>query len=521
MDLLEQSKKGNKDSFIGLASQYNHIFYKTSRLFFTNDKDIEEVIKNALVQTFVEITNISAEKDFLSYSLQILILKCNETQKTKALKTRKKSFVEEQISHLIEYLRMPTLLYYYADLSICEISKILKISDQETTNFVAEARIKLSEILKEKELLTDITKSTSNEEIDKSIKKLLKSDTSFGKNIFNNFSKYFYDINVEQQKYSYKQKNIFIFIIICLIFITFYCISKIIPNNINSSNIIFQNTNNLENINKGTFKPNFDNTEKNITSVKNNTNIANYLNEISITNATSDIKTNIFNTNKNKDTNNVVEPTQTPIKTNTSKPISNTQATTSHFNETDLEVFMENYAVGIERISYEEETLESNTILLYIAEQYFSTKSNKSSLSINTTYATTATNVHKYLSEITSTDYTKLDRIKAYNNYIRYSASSKSYLYGTDYSILLKENYDCSNLSILDKKDDIYTAQAKVTRTIDEQQTNYDITFTFKLNTNYTYEKFKILSLKAKNTSFTTDNTVHFVDLPSEEDEKK
>lgn len=518
MDLLDESKKGNKNAFIGLASQYNHIFYKTSRLFFTNDKDIEEVIKSALLQTFVEITNISTEKDFLAYCLQNLILKCNETQKTKTLKTRKKSFVEEQLVQLIEYLRMPTILYYYANLSICEISKILKISEKETSNFITEARLKLCEILKEKEFLADITKSTQNETIDESIKTIFKSDTSFGKTVFNNFSKYFYSANIEQQKYSYKQKNIFILIIVILLLITFSYILKVIPPKENAnSNVTFKNTTNIEKINKGSFNPKFENTENNKISNKPTT-ILESLNEVTVNNSTSNAQTSISNKNQNKVTNTTPH---TPIKTTTTNTTSNTQVSNSPFEESDLEVFIENYAIGIERISYEEETLESNTILLYIAEQYFSTKSNKSSLNIDTTYATTSTNIHKYLSEITNTDYTKVDRIKAYNNYIRYSASSKSYLYGTDYSILVKENYDCYDLSILDKTDDIYTAQAKVTRTLDNQQTNYDISFTFKLNTNYTYEKFKILSLKAKNTSFTTDNTVHFVDIPTEEDEKK
>ena len=527
MDLLEESKQGNKQAFVELITKYNHIFYKISKLFFTNDNDIEEILKKTFSQIFIEIINIRSEQEFLTSSIYTLILYCNEKENVENTKKSKKSFVEQQLLKIIEYLRLPTLLYYYVDLSTHEISKILKLSELETSNFITESRQKLSRELEKQDLIFDL-KHYSQNELDKVIKKIFQSDISFNKTIFNNVNSYIENTNLIQNNYKKQHINILFIIILFLILISIYCFIENIIQSQNSSSLInFDNTLKINNTNSKSqlvFKPNFKNEVNeniiNTNTIVTNTNTSN--NRNTITNTTINSITNSYSNTQNitikNSTSSLNDSTSTPIKLNTSSK--NNQAEKTTFDEFELETFMKNYAVGIERISYDRETLESNTILLYIAEQYLASKSKKSSLNIDTTYATTAENIHKYLTDITTTDYTKINKISAYNNYIRYSESSKSYLYGNDHSILLKESYDCSNISILEQQDGIYTATATVTRTLDSQKTNYEITFTFTLNTNYTYEKFKILSLTATNTSFSTDNTVHFVDIQSEEDEK-
>lgn len=515
MDLLEESKKGNKIAFIELTSKYNHIFYKISRLFFTNDKDIEEILEKVFSKTFIEIVNIRSEQEFLTKSIYVLISKCNEKEDSEIIKIRKKSFVEEKLSKIIEYLRLPALLYYYADLSTVEISKILKISELEASNFIAESRLKLSKELKKEELMENLPNSSANT-IDNAIKKIFKSDVYFNKSIFNNLNNHIQNTIFIQNKYSNNHMNILVLIILLLFGVVIYVIGQnLIEYSKKSYTVNFQNTleiDKTEKISKPILKPNFENKTKE--------NIINSNNLITSSTTNSTAKTeNIIITNTSS-AKNTIKSTPIKINNSTTNDSATPHSNSTTFNEFELEIFMENYAAGIERISYGEETLESNTILLYIAEQYLASKSKKSSLEIDTTYATTAQNIHKYLTDITTTDYTIIEKISAYNNYIRYSESSKSYLYGTDHSILLKESYDCSNISILSEQDGIYTATANVIRTLDDQKTNYEITFTFKLNSNYTYEKFKILSLKANNTSFTQDNTVHFVDIPTEEDEK-
>ena len=177
----------------------------------------------------------------------------------------------------------------------------------------------------------------------------------------------------------------------------------------------------------------------------------------------------------------------------------------------ELKTLIEQYAVGIERIDYQYENLESNTILLFIAKRFFDTNSSKSSLDIDTKYASTASNFHKYLTELTGKKYKDIEYINSYTNYIGYSKTNKAYVLGKDSSIITNENYVCTAIEVVDKENDLYTARAIIRRTANDVKTVYQITFNFKLNKDYEYQKYHITALNAINSSFYPDNTVHLV----------
>lgn len=338
-----------------------------------------------------------------------------------------------------------------------------------------------------------------HKEQDEFIKNTLKQDKIVSQPVLDEFTTYMENSNIKVKKYTHKQKNIFIFTIIILLLLVIvisfsllnkpYCTSeKPITNALSS------NTNN----NKNRIKD----------EVSNNT-----INENNTLNITEE--------NKVKNNNSIiVESNSNTTSTNTI--VSNiTQNSDDLKNLRELEELIERYSIGINRISYDNETLESNTILLLIAKEYFDSHSSKSSLKVDTTYAATLENMHKYLTELTENDYSNIPYISAYSNYIGYSNTSKTYLLGKDYNTITKEKYECSDLEITNNENGLYTAKANITRTLDKENTKYEITVTFKINKDYTYEKFNIKSLKARNTSFYNDNTVHLVNQASivEEDE--
>ena len=233
------------------------------------------------------------------------------------------------------------------------------------------------------------------------------------------------------------------------------------------------------------------------------------------------IDNSIVNQNTSKNILNDANKNIITNSTNTSIDLSDDNSVVVDFTDgldtEELREFMEKYSVGIQRISFDEENLESNTILLFIAKQYFDSNANKSSLEVTTNYAPTLKNIHTFLTELTGRDYSNIEYIPSYSNYIGYVKASKTYIFGKDYNNIKRENYSCSNLSIIEEKNGLYTATADVTRTIDKEITNYEITFTFTINEHFTYEKYCIKSLKVKNTSFYPDNTIHLVDIPVEE----
>lgn len=181
----------------------------------------------------------------------------------------------------------------------------------------------------------------------------------------------------------------------------------------------------------------------------------------------------------------------------------------SKVDKEELKVLIEQYSIGINRIDTTYNTKESNTILLFVAKKYFDTQGSKASLNIDTKYAQTAQNYHKYLSELTGNKYNNIESIESYSNYMYYSKNNKSYVLGKNSETLTKEDYVCTAIDVLGKTDDVYTGKAIVTRTVDDVKTVYQLTFTFKVNKNYEYQKYNILTLNAINSSFYPDNTVH------------
>jgi RNA polymerase sigma-70 factor (ECF subfamily) len=184
MDLLQEAKKSDKHAYNELVEKYNHIFYKTARVYFTQDEDIDTVLEPTFTQSYKELANVKNEREFILWTLRILISNC-EIQKKKFEKDadrkinskeltiritdkissseavigsseyqlyRKASIVEEYITSIKAEHRLPALLYFYADLSIQEIAKLLKISQNVVTSIIDENRIKIYEMIKNKEV---------------------------------------------------------------------------------------------------------------------------------------------------------------------------------------------------------------------------------------------------------------------------------------------------------------------------------------------------------------------------------
>lgn len=214
-------------------------------------------------------------------------------------------------------------------------------------------------------------------------------------------------------------------------------------------------------------------------------------------------------------TNTEISKSNTSIATNTTsaKPETKPETKSTELDIDEVKKLLESYSVGIQRIIYGGENLESNTILLFLAKQYFDSSPNKkSSLKVDTTYASTVKNIHKYLEELVGTNYSNMKSINSYKNYVGYSSGTNSYEYGADISVLKDEQYECPKLELTQEKNGVYTAKGEVIRIANGEETAYEITLIFQINQNYTYQKYQIISLKSANKSFYPDNTVHLID---------
>lgn len=185
MDILSEAKKNNKIAFNNLVNNYRHIFYKTARVFFMNETDINLVIKQTLSFIYKNLVEVKNEQEFLIWSLKKLIefsniqLEKNKNDINKKLEEenlttlvspssisssfsagymeeyklyRSNSIVEEYLTSIPKDLRLPSILYFYANLSIKDISKILELSEENLTILIDKARVKIYEIIMNKEV---------------------------------------------------------------------------------------------------------------------------------------------------------------------------------------------------------------------------------------------------------------------------------------------------------------------------------------------------------------------------------
>lgn len=347
-----------------------------------------------------------------------------------------------------------------------------------------------------------------HKEQDDFIKKTLQEDKIVSQPIFDSFSNYMDKTNVKVKRYSYKQQKIIIFLLLLLtISVGLNVYLGIVKQTPISITNIFESANSNNKLPEHDKQPVISNEE--VEEENDNEEISNTENTTILDDE------DVESTNElpeNTVTNTVIE---VPSNTTSVKPVNTTLTPTlfTDISTNEVEEFVDQFAIGLNKLNLQDDlNLESNTILLYIAQQYFTAKSNTSnSLTVDTTYASSAENFHKFLSEFTIKDYSTTDYLKSYNNYIGYVAKSKSYVYGKDYSIISKEKYECNDVTITDKSNNIYTAKAKVTKTYDGTVSTYDVTFTFKVNNNYKYQKYKLLSLSSKITSGSLDNTIHLV----------
>lgn len=239
-----------------------------------------------------------------------------------------------------------------------------------------------------------------------------------------------------------------------------------------------------------------------------------------------------------KETENIVEESVSASNTvveNISKPELVVQESVKNHKELDEALLLEEltrYALTIGRMEEENDSLEKNTILLLIANNYFNKQVATNTgldISANNKYAMTADNVHLFLKEMTGMQVNTF--LDSYVNYIKYNEGSKFYASGSKSASLNGEIYEISNLTILSSLNGEYRLKGDINKksTIEVQDKNkvvekdIEANYTFEtvvvINENYTYVPYLIKSFNAKIKNGEEDTIIRLID--QEETENK
>ncbi len=169
MSIINEAKKGDSEAFVTLIEQNKTQMYKTAKAILQNEEDVCDAIQEALICTYKNINTLKHEKYFKTWLIRITINKCYDIIEKNGMNNRKiekeiiyykgeKSDyessidVERALSLVDGDLRTVTILYYYDDISIKNIAKILNIPEGTVKSKLSRAREKLYEILKQEEV---------------------------------------------------------------------------------------------------------------------------------------------------------------------------------------------------------------------------------------------------------------------------------------------------------------------------------------------------------------------------------
>ena len=175
MSIITQIKNGDEQAFAELIEQYKLPIYNTAKSILKDEDDVCDAIQDTALSIYKNIPNLKNEEYFKTWVIRITINKCYDILKKHKLNNEKMLKAQEDVSELHtnfdnnvilqtdlqttlelleEDLKIVTVLYYYNDLSISEISDILNIPKGTVKSRVFRAREKLYEILSKEEVDT-------------------------------------------------------------------------------------------------------------------------------------------------------------------------------------------------------------------------------------------------------------------------------------------------------------------------------------------------------------------------------
>lgn len=175
MSIITQIKNGDEQAFAELIEQYKLPIYKTAKSILKDEDDVCDAIQDTALSIYKNIQNLKNEEYFKTWVIRITINKCYDILKKHKLNNEKMLKAQKDVAELQtnfdnnvilqtdlqttlelleENLRTVTVLYYYNDLSISEISDILNIPKGTVKSRVFRAREKLYEILSKEEVDT-------------------------------------------------------------------------------------------------------------------------------------------------------------------------------------------------------------------------------------------------------------------------------------------------------------------------------------------------------------------------------
>ena len=163
---VNEPVNSNPEAFERLINTVRVKLYKTGMAILKIDDDVCDAIQETLISAYKHFDTFKEERYFSTWITRILINKCydiiNKNKKIVSLnekmetefdevyydRYKEESILEKSLNQISQDLKLVTVLYYYDEFSVKEISEMLNIPEGTVKSRLARARDKMYEILK-------------------------------------------------------------------------------------------------------------------------------------------------------------------------------------------------------------------------------------------------------------------------------------------------------------------------------------------------------------------------------------
>ncbi|WP_181351317.1 sigma-70 family RNA polymerase sigma factor [Thalassobacillus sp. CUG 92003] len=162
--LIKKAKTGDKEAFEKLLAQNSDRLYRTAYLYAGNRDDALDIVQETSCKAFLAIQNLKESKYFLTWLTRILINSAYDLKRKKSTdiplesigeipSTKRDRTVEHidlvrALNELEEKHRDVIIIFYYHDLPIKEVAKIMNIPENTVKTYLQRGKKQLKMILK-------------------------------------------------------------------------------------------------------------------------------------------------------------------------------------------------------------------------------------------------------------------------------------------------------------------------------------------------------------------------------------
>lgn len=164
MDLVNEvkrAKQGDKSSFANLIHHFEKDMYIVSKSILHDDNDCADAVSESILKAYESISQLKQPRYFKTWLMKILVNNCYQIRRLQKKVITIDSFPDipihqdeysntelyQVVNELEEDLRVVVVMYYFQDLSVKEISKVLDIPVGTVKSRLSRARKRMWEML--------------------------------------------------------------------------------------------------------------------------------------------------------------------------------------------------------------------------------------------------------------------------------------------------------------------------------------------------------------------------------------